>query len=50
MEVESELDLRLISKQEWGKTKAGQGVQRFCCKKCIEKLCCGKSCGCHNNK
>jgi hypothetical protein len=49
-EVPSELDLQLVTKQEWGKNKAGQGIQRFICKDCMQKLCCGNSCGCHNNK
>ena len=48
-DVISELELTLVARQEWGKTKSGLGVQRFICKECIEKLCCGKSCGCHNN-
>jgi hypothetical protein len=34
--VQSEQYLKLVSREDWGKTKYGLGIQKFICENCIE--------------
>jgi uncharacterized protein YlaI len=36
--VPDERHLTLVTRQEWGKTKCGIGVQKFICDECIDNL------------
>ena len=37
-QVLDEQYLTLVTRQEWGKTKCGIGVQKFICDKCIDNF------------
>ncbi len=37
-DVKSEQHLKLVSREDWGKTKCGIGVQKFICDECIDNL------------
>ena len=37
-DVQSEEYLKLVSREDWGKTRYGLGIQKFICQECIDKF------------
>jgi hypothetical protein len=37
-DVQSEEHLKLVLREDWGKTRYGLGIQKFICQECIDKF------------